>query len=395
MSALVVAVLLLSWHLLMPSSFHDGYWFWRIDYIKRLENITATVALHELNAPFIQRPFMTFIIKSLEHSFSIWYAYVIAVGLSFFVASFCLLLACKHLNNNYDNENISSWWHLACFALSYTILFAYFVPIYTYDDLWQYAFLLLAVSSYRNTPLRCALWLCIAVIARETTVLTLPSFAIAILLQDERLNRKNFYGAVIAVIIPALFFIGLKYFLPYPDMKGRDKHYLLNFANAASTFESFTSMVWTLGPFIVLGILVWMANRKIIRSQRNLIIAALITLIINTPIVLIATKAREARLFALPLVFIWPIAGAWLKVAAKCVHDNFMRLQKKQRITIIGIGVLIAIAVALLLGAALRGMLGYHDGFRIYAALFFGTSFVAYRLLRMPTADSIKTNKMN
>ncbi|MGS0524018.1 hypothetical protein ACU8V7_01325 [Zobellia nedashkovskayae] len=41
--------------------------------------------------------------------------------------------------------------------------------------------------------------------------------------------------------------------------------------------------------------------------QNSFVYAFLLTLIINTPLVFMTAFARESRLFALPLLFIWPM----------------------------------------------------------------------------------------
>tara|TARA_B100002003_G_C13824289_1_gene405579 strand:+ start:71 stop:487 length:417 start_codon:yes stop_codon:yes gene_type:complete len=46
------------------------------------------------------------------------------------------------------------------------------------------------------------------------------------------------------------------------------------------------------------------------KSQKKALKATLLALAINTPIVFIGTRAREARLLALPLVFLWSLMGS-------------------------------------------------------------------------------------
>jgi hypothetical protein len=53
-------------------------------------------------------------------------------------------------------------------------------------------------------------------------------------------------------------------------------------------------------------------SRACSAQQRRTLKAMLIALVINTSVVLVATKAREARLFVLPLVLVFPLLGvAW------------------------------------------------------------------------------------
>lgn len=89
----------------------------------------------------------------------------------------------------------------------------------------------------------------------------------------------------------------------------RFKPFTENFENQFRSVESIFSLVSVL--FIPLFFVY--EKLKELKNENLLFIAFLkaflLTFIINTFVVLITTKARESRLFVLPLFFLWPVFG--------------------------------------------------------------------------------------
>jgi len=75
-----------------------------------------------------------------------------------------------------------------------------------------------------------------------------------------------------------------------------------NFRNTDYTLETlvgaFLVLAW---PLVLLG--------PLLREHRILAAGFLVSLLINSAMVLFMAKAREARLFALPLLVVWPLLG--------------------------------------------------------------------------------------
>jgi hypothetical protein len=111
------------------------------------------------------------------------------------------------------------------------------------------------------------------------------------------------------------------------DLDSRFKAIELNFETSQAASESIISF------FIILGLplyFTYIVTRDYIltHQQRKLINAFLLTVFINTLVVLFMTKAREVRLFAVPLFFLWPIFSSIFKQEIKliCSPNLYMKV---------------------------------------------------------------------
>ena len=82
-----------------------------------------------------------------------------------------------------------------------------------------------------------------------------------------------------------------------------------NFGTLAKSIETLFSFLLVLAPGLYLLFVIQRSKVYITIMQKRFIQAFFIGLVINTPIIMMATLARESRLFALPLIFLWPLAG--------------------------------------------------------------------------------------
>jgi hypothetical protein len=167
-----------------------------------------------------------------------------------------------------------------------------------------------------------------ALVSRETTLLLMP----ATLLLLRAAGRPALWAACGAALVLYAAAIAVQ-----PAWRtGQAVHapWLLGFNLGSAAMRS-----ETIGYFImVLGLPLFLVLRwepsgadKRIRALR---IGFWLTLLLNTALVLGAAKAREARLFALPLLLLWPLAGMvaqaeadraggwtpWLRKAVAPIH---------------------------------------------------------------------------
>ena len=92
------------------------------------------------------------------------------------------------------------------------------------------------------------------------------------------------------------------------EMISRYSCFLENFESTKNTVESLVSFFVSLGVPLYFAFL--FVKKKLENGfQRQFVYAFLLTAVINTPIVFVSSFARESRLFALPLFFIWPLAA--------------------------------------------------------------------------------------
>ncbi len=207
----------------------------------------------------------------------------------------------------------------AVFLLSPTVLFAWFDPIYTYDEPIQYAALLVALLALlRGQHVVFILSFTIALIARETSVLLLPGFV--------WLARDTWRRSWPAFVAPLLLFALFAYWIiqrqgiadpTLADLGGRLGFIGFNFGTLSMAGESlcYLTLVLALPSFLL-----YRHGRSDTSSpaDRARLQAFWITLVLNTLVVLFAAKAREARLFALPMVLGWPLLG-------KAIMDELRR----------------------------------------------------------------------
>lgn len=103
------------------------------------------------------------------------------------------------------------------------------------------------------------------------------------------------------------------------EMTSRYSCFLENFENPKNTVESMTSLYAVLALPMYLSLFhFWGKGAK--TREKEFIKAFWLTAIANTAIVLLTAFARESRLFALPLLILWPI---FFQVFAKELRPYF------------------------------------------------------------------------
>lgn len=234
----------------------------------------------------------------------------IAIGFVFFLFSGVVVhRLARDLGSSQDQALTAQ----AFFHASPTVLFAWFDPMYSYDEPIQYAALIGAflAAQHGRTWITIAA-LTVALIAHETSVLLFPAFIL--------LLRPNTRRTILTVALPVILFIlFLAAYLSaaeITDLSAADAVSRLgtlafNFSDPTMTAETLCYLVLTLVlPVFLLAR--YARTTPISPEERERLKAFWIALALNTALVLIAAKAREARVFALPLILAWPLLGkAW------------------------------------------------------------------------------------
>ncbi len=299
--------------------------------------MAQNVLIHRSVEPaFVKRPLTTWLIDGLAN-----WGVPLAWGF-IFVESIFFLFCGVHVRRNavlYGLGAKDAVGAQVFFHLLPTALFAYFPPIYTYDEPMQYLFLLLAIGAMvkRNT-FAFVLWLSLAMLARESSVILFPSllwlyFYRARSHPEGKWNSAAMLRAALAFLAPLLVYgLFLWIYLPYTgtlddsqrDLMGRFSFFDMNFADGDMSGESLSF------AFLAMGLPVFLLLRYALRpacttENKKWIKAMLIGLVLNTAVVLVATKAREARLFVLPLLLVMPLLGtAWRSEIGQ--HGGFAKL---------------------------------------------------------------------
>lgn len=254
---------------------------------------------------FRRRPLTTWCIDALSSSGLTPKAAFMAWGFGLFLLSGLLI---HRLALHHGTAPPHALFAQAAFHLSPTVLCAWFEPMYTYDEPLQYAAFLLgwhAVLKGRTGAAIAALT--VALIAHETTLFLLPVIA----MQPDRSRRARWLTAAMPV---ALFLLFLGILLPAAgltapaaaDATDRLGTIAFNFSTPAMARETIGYLLMTL---LLPSALLWRSRGRRTRSPQALR-AFWIALALNTLAVLVAAKAREARVLALPLLLGWPLLGS-------------------------------------------------------------------------------------
>ena len=237
--------------------------------------------------------------------------------------SACLIYA---LALSWGADPKGAWVSTALYLFSFTNLFAFVPPIYTYDEPLQVVTMLAAcwclprpgvlgqntgalpaVPSY-NIPyaLLAGLWMGLSLWARESGLLLFPALAGLYLPYASKQERMGL-GITLLVAVGGLV---LGRLATGPTTSSGDLwQWQARFSNLQANFRNTDYTVETLvGIFLVLA---WplVLLRRLLGKLRFFTLGLVASLVVNTFIVLFMAKAREARLFALPLLLIWPLLG--------------------------------------------------------------------------------------
>jgi hypothetical protein len=206
------------------------------------------------------------------------------------------------------------------FFLSFSIFFAFATNMHTYDEPLQYIFIFASlIFLLRNNNYLFGLCFFIALLARETTILLVPAL-LFISYKSSHINFKQTFKTLFAVSILFLVYYSAWSLWGSSDRtnidyleKERFLEWRYSFQNWQFAKESFVMALAVLAPWVCMAY--YSIKYKLFSNTRRLLIYGfIITCIINTPISFVAARAQEARIFALPVIFLWPLAGEFLLV---------------------------------------------------------------------------------
>tara|TARA_R110000744_G_scaffold5467_7_gene19445 strand:- start:1099 stop:2319 length:1221 start_codon:yes stop_codon:yes gene_type:complete len=281
--------------------------------------LASQIRYHQEFAPFARRPLTSLLIEGSSGIFGI------TLGESFVLVNLLLLffsgLLIYKISLKLNATRGQSLFNQVSYFLTFSILFAFFPPVFSYDEPLQYCLIMLGMLALiREKWLYYIPLFLLATIARESTLFLMPG--LAIIFSGFSLKSKNMWNfgikrKLLLLFAPLpLYVIYLGIFLWATGIwketsevaANRLSCYFQNFGTYASSVESIVSFFLVLGPGLYF---LYMSNKPKIFSalEKKYVQAFLLALVINTPIVMVATLARESRLFALPLIFLWPLVG--------------------------------------------------------------------------------------
>jgi len=236
---------------------------------------------------------------------------------AFYILQYILVLILGPLFYNYlKTLGFGRNWSLVGLALlmfSFPILCAHFEPVFTWDDIWMYGFLILTFSALlKNNWLVSSLFFTLGCFAREQMVLFYPIFFLEGMWCRQKLGvRKLSLVLSIPIIIYGTFTL-IMYQTADPH---RWSLFAYNFENTARVADSVVSLwnsfgfLWLLGAAGAVSAFAKRSEPKFRILFWGAVTALPLTLILG----IFFTYVRETRILFPPFVFLIPLALIALK----------------------------------------------------------------------------------
>ena len=282
--------------------------------------LASQINYHKEFGPFARRPLTTFLIETTANlsGITLGRAFIWVNFSLFFLAGTLLFRLSKELNSGYFRGLIN----IILFFLSFSVIFAFFPPVFSYDEPLQYCLVFAGLTSFlKRQWLGYVLWFTAAMIARENTVVLI--LGLLVFMAGSPFYHKNtsYLGRLynfLCIGMPVLLY-GV-YLLFYMEINGlwantyvelQDRFHCLkeNFRDTQRSIETLVSIFLSLGVFTYFIYRSHLRNTRV--NHKRFVQAFYLSCSANIIIVLVAAFSREARLFSLPLVFIWPIVGQY------------------------------------------------------------------------------------
>ncbi|MBC29273.1 MAG: hypothetical protein CMH48_00360 [Muricauda sp.] len=270
--------------------------------------LLSQVNYHHEFFPFSRRPLTTFLINAFADFFGAekGTAFVCVNFSLLFVAGMLLYLLSSHLGQNVKKSLIN----MTVFYGSFSVCFAFFPPIFSYDEPLQYSLVFAGMLFFfKKGWWQYVVLFTLAAISKESTVLLVFGLLPLAKLSSpkQQFGLKNVFRIVLPVV---LFGIYLTLFSWYTnawnalgtEISQRTSCLAQNFGTPKKILETVFSFFLALSPFLYLVLAKYKTH-----SKSPFLKGFLLVLALNSVIVMVAALARESRLFALPLLLLWPV----------------------------------------------------------------------------------------
>ena len=275
------------------------------------EYIKKCVDLHKELGAFKRRPLTTIGTDFIKEkmNISIGLAFVIFQFLSYWINGVLIFYISYHFSNNLLKSIVSCIFFYSLFS----VIFAFYRPIYSYDEPIQYLFILSSLFFlFNGKKLLFSICLILSIVSRETSLLLIPS--LLILNQNKYIPIYN--GALKINLIyflgPIVFYFLYRFQFDYLFLNDYSDNPIVRFKNLSFNFQNKEFIIETIMALVnctILPTYILIISRKKFLIFKTFFQSYFLALIINTSIVLISSYAREARLFTLPVLLVTPVIG--------------------------------------------------------------------------------------
>jgi hypothetical protein len=286
-------------HVVLRSMVNSGRPWGPLDAWPRM--IEHEVGLHAQWAPFVRRPFMNHLLAGLGSvtAWSAWTRFVVVQLAALGWAAIEMMLTARAAATwRGDDKPVHAQRALVMFFVYPAVLFAWFRPVYTFDDLLIVALVLRAVRRVIDQRwLPAAGLLALAAVGHEVVLFLLP--AVAWLAWD--ISGRDRRVAVL-VIAPALVWLVVRWALYGLGSDGTESVTTIlttNFGTPSDAISSLGAVILALG---LPGVFIAAGAPAPPRLARYYVTGLAATL----PILVVAAYLREFRLVALPGTLVLP-----------------------------------------------------------------------------------------
>lgn len=325
--------------------------------------ITDIINLHLDHPVFGRRKITTWCILEISNLLNC------NLGWSFILVNFLALflsgMGAYYLSLEIVKDKKGALYSLIIYFFCFSNIFAFFPPVYTYDEPLQYCLLFLSlILFFRQKLLGFVVAFTLTLMVRETAIILLPALFVYFVFRNNRSWNKisfNSLKTILALSIPVVIYT-FYFFQIFKNAAHADSskdYFLLRISRIGYNFNNISFTIETIGAFIIMYaipvylIILALKNNNYFNTKfRKWSAAFFLTLIINSGIVLVVARVREIRLLALPLIYLWPVLGLVLKKELPIIlgKNNYHKFFAKSKSTFIffsltGLNILISFVV--------------------------------------------------
>ena len=297
--------------------------------------IQQVVDYHKEHPVFARRILSTYLIEITQKTLGLSIAQSFSfINFSlFFLVGLLVFYLAKIMGMSQNSALLSQIIYHLCFS----VFFAFFRTNYTYDEPLQYFFCLLSLTFIiKERVFMLIVSLFLALMARESSIVIFPSmFFLYYFLYQEKIRidfqliKKGLLFTVPVIMYLIFYIYHLSTFEAgveenYDELNVRFSQLMYNFQNVQFSIESIALFIMISGLPVVLLLA---QGKEVIKNEKyKLRVAFWLALVLNTIMVYVSARVNEARVLALPLIFLWPLLGNY---ALNFWHQTIHRITKK------------------------------------------------------------------
>ncbi len=269
------------------------------------------IKLHLEWGPFSHRLIQSYATLFFHHLFDV------PIRESFFIVQYSLFFFIGLIFYRYlrllSFDKLWSSFGLVLLLSAYPILGAHFSPVYTWDDLWGYLFvLLMIIYLLKNNWKYVGLNFLLGLFAREQIIIFLP--VLLVMIYDQRKDNRSL-NKIVLIVLPIIIYFLYRLFLWEDINPKRWELIYFNFATQNRSNDTLISLFLSFGFIWLLYFagFIRLFYKKVLKEYRLLLVGSISTLILTIIIALFFAFTRETRILFPPFVFVIPIALIALK----------------------------------------------------------------------------------